>query len=183
MASSGTRGNTPTWRVVVVMGVSGTGKTTIVPLLADRLRVDHTDGDDFHPAANIAKMTAGIPLTDADRWPWLDAVGGWARDRSGRGGVVGCSALKRAYRDRLRAAAPDLVFVHLAGDRALVEERMRHRADHFMPAALLDSQYADLQPLQADEVGVTVDVTGTPTEVTDRAVAGLARLGVGPHGA
>ncbi|MEZ7004672.1 gluconokinase [Streptomyces sp. AD55] len=162
--------------VVVVMGVAGTGKTTIGPLLADRLGVPYAEGDDFHPPANIAKMTAGTPLTDADRLPWLDAIGGWAHGRAGLGGVVSSSALKRAYRDRLRAAAPDVVFVHLTGSRALIEERMAHRQGHFMPTALLDSQFATLQPLQPDEIGVAVDVAGTPEEIADRACAALRTL-------
>jgi len=159
--------------VVVVMGVAGTGKTTIGPLLADRLGVPYAEGDDFHPPANISKMSAGTPLEDADRWPWLDAIGDWAHGRSGLGGVVSCSALKRSYRDRLRASAPGVVFVHLAGDRALVEDRMTHRQGHFMPTALLDSQFATLQPLGADEAGVVVDVTGSPEEITERAADAL----------
>ncbi|MGW4731309.1 gluconokinase [Streptomyces shenzhenensis] len=162
--------------VVVVMGVAGTGKTTIGPLLAARLGVPYAEGDDFHPPANIAKMSAGTPLDDADRWPWLDAIGGWAHGRAGLGGVVSSSALKRSYRDRLRAAAPGIVFVHLTGDRALIEDRMSHRQGHFMPTALLDSQFATLQPLEPDEPGVTVDVSGSPDEITERAVAALAAL-------
>ncbi|MFC5215900.1 gluconokinase [Streptomyces coerulescens] len=159
--------------VVVVMGVAGTGKTTIGPLLAARLGVPYAEGDDFHPQANIAKMSAGVPLDDDDRWPWLDAIGAWAHGRAGLGGVVSCSALKRSYRDRLRAEAPGVVFVHLSGDRALIEDRMAHRQGHFMPTALLDSQFATLQPLQADEAGVAVDVTGSPEEITGRAVEAL----------
>lgn len=162
--------------VVVVMGVAGTGKTTIGPLLAARLGVPYAEGDDFHPQANIAKMTAGTPLSDEDRLPWLDAIGRWAHERDGLGGVVSSSALKRAYRDRLRAAAPGVVFVHLTGDRALIEERMSHRQGHFMPTALLDSQFATLQPLEADEAGVLVDVAGGPDEITERAVAALRSL-------
>ncbi|MGP4047374.1 gluconokinase [Streptomyces sp. 2A115] len=162
--------------VVVVMGVAGTGKTTIGPLLASRLGVPYAEGDDFHPEANIAKMTAGTPLTDEDRWPWLDAIGVWAHGRAGLGGVVSSSALKRSYRDRLRAAAPGIVFVHLTGDRGLIEERMAHRQGHFMPTALLDSQFATLQPLQADESGVAVDVSGSPEEITERAVTALHGL-------
>jgi gluconokinase len=162
--------------VVVIMGVAGTGKTTIGPLLAARLGVPYAEGDDFHPEANIAKMSAGIPLDDADRWPWLDAIGTWAHGRAGLGGVVSCSALKRSYRDALRATAPGLVFLHLTGDRALITERMTHRQGHFMPTALLDSQFATLQPLQADEPGVAVDVSGTPEEITERAVAALGKL-------
>ncbi|MEU9333643.1 gluconokinase [Streptomyces sp. NPDC048290] len=162
--------------VVVVMGVAGTGKTTIGPLLAARLGVPYAEGDDFHPPANIAKMSAGTPLTDEDRWPWLDAIGSWADGRSGLGGVVSSSALKRSYRDRLRTAAPGLVFVHLTGDRALIEDRMAHRRGHFMPTALLDSQFATLEPLGPDESGVAVDVSGTPEDITDRAVRALAAV-------
>ncbi|GGN69980.1 gluconokinase [Streptomyces albiflavescens] len=167
---------TRTPHVVVVMGVAGTGKTTIGPLLATRLGVPYAEGDDFHPQANIAKMTAGTPLTDEDRWPWLDAIGAWAHERAGLGGVVSSSALKRSYRDRLRAAAPGVVFVHLTGDRKLIEDRMSHRQGHFMPTALLDSQFATLQPLEADEAGVAVDVSGDPGEITERAVAALQGL-------
>jgi gluconokinase len=167
---------TRTPHVVVVMGVAGTGKTTIGPLLAARLGVPYAEGDDFHPQANIAKMTAGTPLTDEDRWPWLDAIGAWAHERAGLGGVVSSSALKRSYRDRLRAAAPGVVFVHLTGDRKLIEDRMSHRQGHFMPTALLDSQFATLQPLEADEAGVAVDVSGGPEEITERAVAALQGL-------
>ncbi|MGW0550598.1 gluconokinase [Streptomyces altiplanensis] len=162
--------------VVVVMGVAGTGKTTIGPLLAERLGVPYAEGDDFHPPANIAKMSAGTPLDDSDRWPWLDSIGRWAHGRAGLGGVVSSSALKRSYRDRLRAAAPGAVFLHLTGDRELIEERMRERKGHFMPTALLDSQYAALEPLQEDEAGVSVDVSGTPEDITERAVAALRRL-------
>ncbi|MFJ3233210.1 gluconokinase [Streptomyces sp. NPDC086787] len=163
-------------QVVAVMGVAGTGKTTIAPLLAARLGVPYAEGDDFHPRANIDKMSAGVPLDDADRWPWLDAVGAWADGRRGLGGVVSCSALKRSYRDRLRATAPGIVFVHLTGSRPLVEERMARRHGHFMPTALLDSQFATLQPLQADEAGVAVDVSGSPEEITERAATALAAL-------
>jgi gluconokinase len=162
--------------VVVVMGVAGTGKTTIGPLLAARLGVPYAEGDDFHPPANIAKMTAGTPLTDEDRWPWLDAIGGWAHGRAGLGGVVSSSALKRSYRDRLRAAAPGVVFVHLTGSRELIEERMSHRQGHFMPTALLDSQFATLQPLEPDEAGVAVNVAGSPEEIAERAMNALTDL-------
>ncbi|MFV2118888.1 gluconokinase [Streptomyces sp. Act-28] len=162
--------------VVVVMGVAGTGKTTIGPLVAERLGVPYAEGDDFHPAANVAKMSAGVPLDDADRGPWLDAIGRWAGERAGLGGVVSSSALKRSYRDRLRAAAPGAVFLHLTGDRALIEARRTARRGHFMPTALLDSQFATLQPLGDDEAGVAVDVSGPPEEITDRAVGALRRL-------
>ncbi|WP_128375509.1 gluconokinase [Streptomyces cavernae] len=161
-------------RVIVVMGVTGTGKSTIGSLLAARLGVVYADGDDFHPPANIEKMTAGTPLTDEDRWPWLDTIGAWAHERAaGPGGVVSCSALRRVYRDRLRAAEPGVVFVHLTGDRELIAERIDRRKGHFMPTALLDSQFATLEPLQTDEPGVAVDVSGKPEEIADRAVAAL----------
>ncbi|MCS0601991.1 gluconokinase [Streptomyces sp. LP11] len=163
-------------QVVVVMGVAGTGKTTIGPLLAARLGVPYAEGDDFHPRANIDKMSAGVPLDDSDRWPWLDAIGHWAHGRAGLGGVVSSSALKRAYRDRLRSVAPGVVFVHLTGDRKLIGDRMRQRQGHFMPTALLDSQFATLQPLAADEAGVAVDVAGSPEEITERAVRALDAL-------
>ena len=155
--------------LIVVMGVSGSGKSTVGAALAQRLRVPFADADDFHPPANIAKMTAGTPLDDDDRWPWLDAIGQWAHGRAGLGGVVSSSALKRVYRDRLRAEAPGAVFLHLTGDRPLIEHRMADRKGHFMPTALLDSQFATLQPLGRDEAGVAVDVTGRPEEITERA--------------
>ncbi|MFE3638956.1 gluconokinase [Streptomyces cellostaticus] len=163
-------------QVVVVMGVAGTGKTTIGPLLASRLGVPYAEGDDFHPRASIEKMTAGVPLEDADRWPWLEAIGHWAHGRAGLGGVVSSSALKRSYRDRLRAVAPGVVFLHLTGDRELIEDRMSHRRGHFMPTALLDSQFATLQPLEPDEAGVAVGVCGSPEEITARAVRALDAL-------
>ncbi|MCC0094208.1 gluconokinase [Streptomyces flavotricini] len=163
-----------TQRVMVVMGVAGTGKTTVGRLLADALGLPYVEGDAFHPAANVAKMSAGIPLDDADRRPWLDAIGAWISARpAGQGAVVASSALKRAYRDRLRGFAPDAVFVHLTGERSLIERRMAARTDHFMPTALLDSQFATLEPLQQDELGVVVDVSGSPEEITERALAAL----------
>ncbi|UNS98007.1 gluconokinase [Streptomyces tubbatahanensis] len=168
-----TAGETTQNHVVVVMGVAGTGKTTVGRLLAEDLDVPYAEADAFHPPANVAKMSAGTPLDDTDRAPWLDAIGAWAHDHAEHGGVVSCSALKRAYRDRLRAAAPHLVFVHLTGDRALIGRRMAERADHFMPVALLDSQFATLEPLQADERGVSVSVAPGPRAVARRALAAL----------
>ncbi|AWZ09686.1 MULTISPECIES: gluconokinase [unclassified Streptomyces] len=164
-------------RVMVVMGVAGTGKTTVGRLLAEELGLPYAEGDDFHPAANVAKMSAGTPLDDTDRWPWLDAIGEWMRNRAGlSGGVVAASALKRVYRDRLRAAAPGTAFVHLTGERPLIEKRMAARKGHFMPLALLDSQFATLEALQADEAGVLVDVSGSSQEVAHRALAALRQL-------
>jgi gluconokinase len=159
------------------MGVAGTGKTTIGRRLAELLGVAFAEGDEFHPPANIAKMSAGVPLDDDDRAPWLDLIGAWAHERRERGGVVSCSALKRAYRDRLRAAAPGVFFVHLSGDRALVEQRMAERQDHFMPPSLLDSQFATLEPLQPDEAGAVVDLSPAPEEI-----AQAARAAVLAHG-
>ncbi|MEU8582477.1 gluconokinase [Streptomyces abikoensis] len=162
--------------VVVVMGVAGTGKTTVGPLVAEALGVPYAEGDDFHPPANIAKMSAGTPLDDDDRAPWLDAIGDWAHGRADGGGVVSCSALKRAYRDRLRAAAPGLVFLHLTGDRELIAGRMAARKGHFMTTRLLDSQFATLEPLGADEAGIAVDVAPEAAVIAERAVAALRRL-------
>ncbi|MFJ7586468.1 gluconokinase [Streptomyces sp. NPDC097617] len=166
-----------TQRVIVVMGVAGTGKTTVGRLLAEALGIPYAEGDAFHPAANVAKMSAGIPLDDADRGPWLDAIGEWIRNSGDlHGGVIAASSLKRAYRDRLRAAAPGAVFVHLTGDRPLIERRMADRKGHFMPTTLLDSQFAALEPLQEDEPGVVVEVSGSPQDITERALAALRRL-------
>ena len=141
------------------MGVSGSGKSTVGAALAGRLGVEFHDADEFHPTANVAKMSAGIPLTDEDRWPWLDAIGSAlaAAGRQGRAIVVGCSALKRSYRDRLRAGAGrPLVFVYLANSRATLARRMQTRKGHFMPASLLDSQLATLEPPTPDEGVITV---------------------------
>ncbi|MFE6055811.1 gluconokinase [Kitasatospora sp. NPDC056446] len=158
---------------IVVMGVSGVGKTTLARLLADRLDLPFAEADDFHPAANIAKMSAGIPLDDEDRAPWLRSLGAWLRDRAedGTGGVVTCSALKHRYRDTLRAACPGAFFLHLSGGHELVEDRLSHRTGHFMPSSLLDSQYAALEPLGADERGAVLDVGPSPEELVEMAAA------------
>jgi gluconokinase len=160
---------------IVVMGVSGTGKTTVGRLLADELGVPYAEADDFHPAANIAKMAAGTPLDDSDREPWLDAIGAWAAERRGRGGVVSCSALRRRYRDRLRSADPGLFFLHLRGEPELIARRLDEREGHFMKKVLLDSQFAALEPLEADEAGVEVSVTAEPRALAEQAVAALRR--------
>ena len=161
-------------RVVVVMGVAGSGKTTVAELLAQRLGVPYAEADEFHPPANIAKMSAGHPLTDEDRWPWLRAIAKWIRQQAAAdGGVVTCSALKRSYRDLLREGTSEVWFVHLAGTHALLADRIGHRKGHFMPPALLDSQFADLQPLDPDEPGVTLDVAHTPEELVEAAIASL----------
>ncbi|MBB1242751.1 gluconokinase [Streptomyces durbertensis] len=159
------------------MGVTGTGKTTVGRLLAERLGVPFADADDLHPPANIAKMSRGTPLEDADRWPWLDAVGRWAAARGDTGVVVGCSALKRSYRDRLRAAAGrspgGLFFLHLHGDPALLTARLTGRRGHFMPPALLASQLAVLEPLEPDEAGAELDVSAGPAVLAARAAAAV----------
>ncbi|WP_153407531.1 gluconokinase [Nocardia macrotermitis] len=145
--------------VIAVMGVSGSGKTTVGRRLASELGAPYADGDDLHPAANIAKMSAGIPLDDADRLPWLDAVGQWLAEQGERGAVVSCSALKHEYRDRLRAAVPGLYFAALDVPRAELIRRMTTRTGHFMHVELLDSQLATLQPLSAQEYGRTFEAT------------------------
>jgi gluconokinase len=148
-------GGTPS--PVVVMGVSGSGKSTVGSALAQRLRVPFVDADTLHPLANIAKMSAGEPLDDDDRYPWLEKVGEWLADHRA-GGVVSCSALKRKYRDQLRAHCPMVEFLHLSGSPELISGRLAARPGHFMPAALLRSQFDALEPLGADEDGVTVDI-------------------------
>ncbi|MDQ2637356.1 MAG: gluconokinase [Actinomycetota bacterium] len=140
------------------MGVSGSGKSTVGAALAQRLRVPFADADDFHPAANIAKMTSGQPLNDDDRHPWLEAIGKWLADRGEGGGVMSCSALKRGYRDQMRRHCPDVEFVHLSGTPEVIGRRQASRPGHFMPASLLKSQFATLEPLEPDEKGVTIDV-------------------------
>jgi len=159
--------------VIVVMGVSGSGKSTVGGLLAERLGVPYAEADDFHPAANIAKMAAGHPLDDADREPWLDAIAGWIAGRGDRGGVVSCSALRRRYRDRLRVAAPDLFFLHLDGSPELISSRLAARMQHFMPSGLLASQFEALEPLEPDEAGAVIPITGGPQQITERALAAL----------
>lgn len=143
---------------IVVMGVSGSGKSAVGAALAQRLRVPFADADDFHPAANIDKMTAGVPLDDEDRHPWLEAVGEWLAVRCAHGGVMSCSALKRRYRDQLRRHCPDVTFVHLTGTPELIGRRQASRPGHFMPASLLASQFQTLEPLEPDERGVVIDV-------------------------
>jgi len=144
--------------LVVAMGVSGSGKSTVGAALAQRLRVPFADADDFHPPANIAKMTAGEALDDTDRQPWLEAIGEWLQAHRESGGVMSCSALKRKYRDQLRQHTADVEFLHLHGTREVIARRQASRPGHFMPASLLDSQFAILEPLEPDERGQLVDV-------------------------
>ncbi|TNL95649.1 gluconokinase [Corynebacterium tapiri] len=155
---------------IVVMGVSGSGKSTVGELISERLGLPYRDGDDLHPQANIDKMSQGSPLTDEDRWPWLEKVGDWLAERP-EGGIIGCSALKRSYRDRIRAVAPDAVFIHVHGDYDLLYSRMETRPGHFMPASLLDSQMATLEQLDEDEQGAVFDVAQPPATVADNAVS------------
>jgi carbohydrate kinase (thermoresistant glucokinase family) len=154
--------------VVIVMGVSASGKSTVAAALAGRLGVAWRDADDLHPPLNIAKMAAGIPLTDADRRPWLDRVAAeLAVGRDAGGIVVACSALRRAYRERLRARCPAALFVHLDGDRLLLAQRASARKDHFMPPALLESQLATLEPLGNGEAGLVVDIEEPAARIVD----------------
>jgi gluconokinase len=159
--------------VIVVMGVAGSGKTTVGQALAARLGVEYAEADAFHPQANIEKMSAGHPLTDEDRWPWLRALAGWIREHQETGGVVSSSALKRKYRDVLRTGG-DIWFLHLDGPRSLLAERMGGRSGHFMPLSLLDSQLADLEPLQTGERGLVADIAGTPEDIVRAALGTLA---------
>ena len=144
------------------MGVSGVGKTTVATGLATALGWTYAEGDDFHPEANVAKMAAGVPLTDEDRWPWLRSIGAWMSDEAaaGRSAVVTCSALRRSYRDLLREGRPEVVFCHLTADPDLVGERVEHRTDHYMTSSLLPSQLAALEPLQPDEPGFELSAEG-----------------------
>ena len=143
---------------IVIMGVSGSGKSTVGSSLAERLGLPFLDADDLHPLTNVDKMTAGIPLTDDDRWPWLAAVGDAMAAAAATGIVVACSALKRSYRDAIRANAPEAVFVHLDGSSELLAERKAARENHFMPPGLLDSQLAALEPHGVGERGIRISI-------------------------
>ncbi|CAN7470764.1 gluconokinase [Microbacterium foliorum] len=160
---------------VVVMGVSAAGKSTVSRLLAERLGMDFLDADDLHPASNRAKMSSGTPLTDEDRMPWLDRVGEELALRSASGAVIACSALRRIYRDRIRARVPGAVFVHLHGSDSLLAERAAGRTDHFMPPSLLRSQIDTLEALEPDEIGVTIDVAPAPEQISRAAVEWLEK--------
>ena len=154
--------------LIVVMGVSGSGKTTVGEEVARRLGVAYGEADQFHPRRNIEKMESGVALDDADRAPWLAAIGEWLAEHDGTGAVATCSALKRAYRDTLRHAAPATVFLHLDGSRDVLAERLGGRRGHFMPASLLDSQLDTLEPLQDDEDGITLDVVQPPDRLVEQ---------------
>lgn len=160
------------------MGVSGAGKTTTGLALADHLGWPFVEGDALHPPSNVEKMARGTPLTDADREPWLRALAGQiaAAEARGESSVLGCSSLKRAYRDILRRGAPRVRFLHVHGTRALLEDRLNHRAGHFFPPRLLDSQLATLEPLAADEDGVVIDMA---LPVKDQVAEALRLLDLG----
>lgn len=164
--------------VLVLMGVSGCGKSTVAGVLAGRLDWDLGEGDDLHPAANVEKMAAGHALTDADRWPWLELVAQWIRDRTdaGRPGIITCSALKRSYRDVLRGE--HVVFVYLHGTMEQIATRLATRHGHYMPASLLDSQFADLEPPGEDERALSIDIGPAPGVQADEIVE---RLGLEPE--
>ncbi|MFG3497672.1 gluconokinase [Streptomyces sp. NPDC047928] len=159
--------------LVVVMGVSGSGKTTIGRSLARTLNVPYAEGDDLHSLSSVEKMEAGVPLDDEDREPWLERIARWLADHAGRGGVITCSALKRSYRDRLAAVSPRVLFVHLHGPAELIAERLSARRGHFMPPELLRSQLDALEPLAPEERGTRVPVDGTPEETAALAVAAV----------
>jgi gluconokinase len=163
--------------ILMVAGVSGSGKTTVGALLAGRLGWQFADADAFHPAANIAKMAAGIPLTDADRWPWLHAITAWMDERIAQGAsaVVTCSALKRAYRDDLLGGRPQARMIFLSVDREEVARRLAARHGHFFPSALLSSQFDALEPPQPDEPRVTVMPGGPDPQQTVAAIIAVVQ--------
>ena len=166
--------------ILVVMGVSGSGKTTVAEMLAEALGVGFLEGDEMHPKSNVEKMKSGTPLTDADRLPWLQAIARRIDEWRARGeaGVVTCSALKRAYRDILIGDRPEVRLVYLRGSRELIHQRMAARHEHFMPLGLLDSQFATLQEPGADERPVVVDIAGSPAEIVAEIIR---RLGAAPR--
>jgi len=163
--------------ILIVMGVSGSGKTTVAAMLAGRLHWRFQEGDALHPPANVEKMHHGIPLTDEDRLPWLDSIAALV-DRwsvAGVSGIITCSALKRAYRDRIRAGQSDVEFIYLRGARAVVSSRITQRMGHFMPPSLLDSQFATLEEPSDDEPVITVDIGGSPGQIVEAILSVLQR--------
>ena len=154
-------------RRIVVMGVSGCGKSTVAQALAARLGLSFVEGDSLHPPANVAAMAAGSPLTDEDRRGWLQAVASVLAQAEATGVVVTCSALKRSYRDQLRASAPGLNFVHLSGPQSLLAQRLQNRVGHYMPASLLQSQIDTLEPPAADEGALTHSITEAPERIVE----------------
>ncbi len=166
-------------RPIIVMGVAGCGKSSVGMRLAETLGLPYQEGDDLHPQANIAKMSAGTPLNDDDRWPWLDRIGEILTEHAASGIVLTCSSLKKAYRDRLRTAAgKELAFVFLDGNKALLTRRMGNREGHFMPTSLLESQLATLERPDAEIGVVVVDIDNTPEAITALAIDGLTKLAI-----
>ena len=155
------------------MGVSGCGKSTVASRLAERLGWEFAEADRFHSPANVAKMASGVPLDDADRRPWLDGIAAWIdeRRREGRGGVVACSALKRAYRERLKGGHDDVRFVYLRGDYETILARLAGRTGHYMPPSLLQSQFDALEEPQRDENAIVVSIEGTPDEIVEEVLS------------
>jgi gluconokinase len=158
---------------LVVMGVAGCGKSSVARGIQDRLGWSFAEGDDLHPIANIEKMSAGTPLDDADRWPWLDSIVAWTshEDAAGRNTIVTCSALRRVYRDRLRSAPGRTVFLHLHGSEELLSRRLSARPGHFMPPSLLPSQLATLEQLEPDESGVALDIAAPVPDLVEQAMS------------
>ena len=171
--------------VILVMGVSGSGKSTIASMLAGALDCEFADADWFHPQANIEKMAGGHPLEDADRAPWLDAIHAWIAERAHRPGcgVIACSALKRAYRDRLRADDAGFRLVYLHGSRDLIAARIVAREGHFMRAEMLEGQFRDLQEPEPDEAAVTVSIEPPPNEIVQRILDAIGAAPARPAGA
>ncbi|KAF9565490.1 hypothetical protein EC968_004076 [Mortierella alpina] len=163
---------------LVVMGVSGVGKTSVAQALVSETHWAFQEGDELHPAANVAKMAAGHPLDDDDRWPWLRRVSEWigTQEGAGRGSVVTCSALKRVYRDLIRDGHPSVRFVHLVASEEVLKDRVTHRQGHYMPPSLLHSQLSVLEPLRPDELGVKVETAGEPKVVAARVLEALRAL-------
>lgn len=167
---------------VVVMGVSGSGKTTVARGIAEATGLVFAEADDFHPAANVEKMRSGIPLADGDRWPWLSELARWMAEQAAAGSstIMACSALRRAYRDVLASGPPAVFFVHLSGDPSLIGARIAGRTGHYMPASLLGSQLATLEPLQPDETGLVIDVALPLDRIVAAAVRAVEPLRPGP---
>jgi gluconokinase len=173
--------------VALVMGVSGSGKTTIAEDIAQRMGWQLLEGDSFHPPANVEKMRHAIPLTDEDRWPWLHAIAATIDDIRAHGGsaVVACSALKRSYRDILIGDRSDVLLIYLRGEKDLIARRMAARKGHYMPVALLDSQFAALEEPGPDEHPIVVSIAPPPKDIADAVMRKLQERGVerGPGGA
>lgn len=160
---------------VVIMGVTGTGKTTVMQALSERLHWPTAEGDEFHPTSNVEKMAAGHALDDDDRWPWLQSIAAWIgeRERAGESALVTCSALRHAYRDLLRRGHPSVWFVHLVAPEPILAARMEHRSGHYMPVSLLESQLETLEPLGPDEPGVVVKADRPLAEVVDQILGAI----------